>query len=98
MGLREPVAAETETKGQLSISVSLHLHPDTQTLVREFAEAMALKLRRSELRYGYSNGWLTDPWMDICRREFYSHIEKGDPRDVAIYAAFMWKRGWPILR
>lgn len=78
-----------------AIEMPAGLHPDTQRLVLDFAQVMAEKLHAAQDKYGYSNGWLTDPWMDICKDEFRKHIEKGDPRDVAIYAAFMWKRGWP---
>lgn len=70
------------------------LHPDSQALINELAIALAKKLLRSQKKYGYSNGWLTDDWEDDCREDFMKHVEKGDPLDVIAYAAFMWKRGW----
>lgn len=69
-------------------------HPDSRALVADFAHEMAIKLRYAERKYGYSNGWLTDDWQEKCGADLLKHLAKGDPRDVAIYAAFMWRRGW----
>jgi len=55
-------------------------------------------MRGAELKYGYSDHWLHGIWDTECRAQMREHIEKGDPRDVAIYAAFMWARGWPIVK
>lgn len=70
------------------------LHPDTAALVSNFAVALAAKLRNAEQKYGYSNGWLTDNWEAECRQQLDKHVAKGDPLDVAAYAAFMWRHGW----
>jgi hypothetical protein len=70
--------------------ISNALHPDTAKLVRRFARALANKLLVAQRKYGYSNNWLRDDWMDECRAELRRHIEKGDPRDVAAYCAFLW--------
>lgn len=70
--------------------ISNALHPDTAKLVRRFARALANKLLAAQRKYGYSNNWLRDDWMDECRAELRRHIEKGDPRDVAAYCAFLW--------
>lgn len=78
------------------VTLDENLHADSKQLVQVFAEAMAEKLRQAELKYGYSNGWLTDDWEIQCRRQMMEHVAKGDPRDVAIFAAFMWARDWPI--
>lgn len=91
---REEVARVEPTPGRLVVIVSDSLHPDTKNLVRDFAEQMAAKLRTAELKYGYRNGWLTQEWEAECRQHMLDHIVKGDPRDVAIYCAFMWSRGW----
>ena len=72
----------------------LSLHPDTAKLVDDFADALAEKLHATEVKYGYTNGWLTDNWENECRGQLQDHISKGDPLDVAAYAAFMWRRGW----
>lgn len=70
------------------------LHPYTANTLRRFANVLAEKLRQSEIKYGYSDGWATQDWQETCQRELLEHIGKGDPRDVAIYAMFMWHRGW----
>lgn len=79
---------------ELLVTVPESLHPDTKQLVRHFAEELAHKLRLAEERYGYRDGWLTQDWEAECREHMHKHIAKGDPRDVAIYCAFMWARGW----
>mgnify|MGYP001584552280 CR=1 FL=1 len=66
------------------------LNPATKLLVLRFAEALAEKLFVAEQKYGYSDGWLDDSWMDECRRKLREHTDKGDPRDVAAYCAFLW--------
>lgn len=66
------------------------LHPDTKDLVIRFSIALAEKLRMAEIKYGYSNAWLSSDWMDECRDKLYNHLQKGDPRDVAAYCAFLW--------
>lgn len=71
------------------------LHPATKKLVFQFAMALADKLHSAEQKYGYSDGWLTDDWMDECRAKLLEHIEKGDPRDVAAYCAFLWHHKQP---
>ncbi|HCJ3121280.1 hypothetical protein [Klebsiella pneumoniae] len=70
------------------------LHPTTSALVNDFATALAEKLRKAELKYGYSNAWTNNGWMTECLADFHRHIAKGDPRDVAAYCAFMWYHGW----
>jgi len=45
-------------------------------------------------KYGWTNEWLTSDWEEECREEMRIHLEKGDPRDVAIYAMFMIYRNW----
>jgi len=79
---------------QITIHVSGELHPDSALLVQKFALAMAGKLLRNQEKYGWLNEWNTRPWEDECRAGMMEHIKKGDPMDVAIYAAFMWYRGW----
>ncbi|SXG03124.1 Uncharacterised protein [Klebsiella variicola] len=70
------------------------LHPSTMALVNDFATALAEKLHKAELKYGYSNAWTNNGWMTECLADFHRHIAKGDPRDVAAYCAFMWYHGW----
>jgi hypothetical protein len=69
------------------------LHPATKKLVFDFACALADKLHEAEKKYGYSDGWRDNDWMDECRVKLREHVEKGDPRDVAAYCAFLWHHG-----
>lgn len=70
------------------------LHPDTQNLVADFCAALAEKLYKAQLKYGYDADWKQDGWPSQCQAHFHQHIAKGDPRDVAAYCAFMWYHGW----
>lgn len=69
------------------------LHPLTANLVVRFARALAAKLAAAEKKYGYTDGWRDQNWMDECRAKLVEHIAKGDPRDVAAYCAFLWHHG-----
>lgn len=67
-----------------------------EILMRDFCEALKEKSLNSIEKYGYSeDAWRDDvTWQDVCNKELIEHIQKGDPRDVAIYCAFMWHHGW----
>lgn len=71
-----------------------NLHPRTLDMVQRFAVALAKKLRLAEEKYGFGDGWADDHWEKECLAHFHSHIEKGDPLDVAAYCAFMWHHRW----
>lgn len=85
---------EAMEKAQQAPSMPLGLHQDTQKLVADFCTALAEKLYKAQLKYGYDTDWRQDWWQSQCREHFYQHIAKGDPRDVAAYCAFMWWHGW----
>jgi hypothetical protein len=70
------------------------LHPDTDALVDKFAEALKDKLAEAEAKYGHGNSWISPNWREKCQRDILNHVYKGDPRDVAAYAAFCWHHGW----
>lgn len=76
------------------VSVPKELAANSKKLIQNFAGALAEKLFAAEQKYGYSDGWICDNWKNKCQAELQAHIVKGDPRDVAIYAAFMWAHGW----
>lgn len=78
----------------IPIHVPVGLHEDTADLVARFAQALAEKLHKAEKKYGYSNRWKHDDWEADCAEKLIEHVEKGDPRDVAAYCAFMWHHGW----
>lgn len=91
-------AAESVVRARVVlVTVPEEMHVDSKRLVQRFAEELARKLRAAEERYGYGNGWLTQDWEAECRQHLLDHLAKGDPRDVAIYAAFMWARGWKTV-
>lgn len=71
-------------------TIPAELHHDTAKLVRRFAHALGNKLLSAQRKYGYSDNWMRDDWADECRAELTRHIQKGDPRDVAAYCAFLW--------
>lgn len=85
---------EALEKAQQSPIMPLGLHPDTQKLVTDFCTALAEKLYKAQLKYGYDTDWKQDGWPSQCQAHFHQHISKGDPRDVAAYCAFMWWHGW----
>lgn len=70
------------------------LCPSTERLVRDFATALAAKLKAAEDKYGYDTGWARDDWEGQCQADLRMHVEKGDPLDVAAYAAFCWFHKW----
>ncbi|MCS6029795.1 DUF551 domain-containing protein [Klebsiella quasipneumoniae subsp. quasipneumoniae] len=70
------------------------LNPETTDLVLRFASALADKLYKAEQKYGRSTDWMKDDWYGDCLQSLLEHIEKGDPKDVAAYCAFMWHHGW----
>ena len=68
-------------------------YPDPlEDLVQRFSAALLAKLKLA--RENRRNGWEQPDWEDACQRGLLRHIEKGDPRDVAAYCAFMWHHGW----
>jgi hypothetical protein len=74
------------------------LHEDTADLVVRFAEALAEKLYLSQKKYNYQNEWISPDWMDSCRTQLRSHLNKGDPIDVAAYCAFLWYHKEPTFK
>lgn len=87
-------AEQALEKAQQSPVMPLGLHPDTKKLVTNFCTALAEKLYKAQLKYGYDTDWKQDGWTSQCQAHFHQHIAKGDPRDVAAYCAFMWWHGW----
>jgi len=77
-----------------TISLPNGLNDDTANLVARFATALAEKLRKAEQKYGYDDGWMDEDWMRECADQLVEHVAKGDPLDVAAYAAFMWHHKW----
>lgn len=76
------------------ITLPDELHKDTAALVVRFAQALAVKLRKAEVKHGYSTDWQRDDWEEKCHEDMLEHLQKGDPLDVAAYCAFMWFHMW----
>ncbi|KVR21655.1 hypothetical protein WK13_34525 [Burkholderia ubonensis] len=81
----------------VTIQIPVGLHPETAKLVQGASTALANKLRRSELKYGYTNNWARPDWMDECRADMRAHMDKGDPLDVMAFAAFLWHHDEPTI-
>lgn len=70
------------------------LHPKTEKLVDDFAEALKRKLEITQEKLGYFDNWSYDDWEKNCQWQLTLHVAKGDPLDVAAYAAFCWYHSW----
>jgi hypothetical protein len=86
----EKLRRENGRLREIAIDMPDGINVGTEMLVRDFASALAEKLFDAEIKYGYSDGWSKPDWMDECRQKLIDHVEKGDPRDVAAYCAFLW--------
>jgi hypothetical protein len=86
--------AQSHIAAKEGIQMPAGLHPESKSLVLRFATAIAEKMYKSEVKYGWTNEWQTDDWEEDCKTGLYEHLKKGDPKDVAVYAAFMWHHGW----
>jgi hypothetical protein len=78
----------------IAVAVPRGLHPETKRLIQAFAVALADKARDAEVKHGFGDDWISNLTETECRIDLLKRLEKGDPRDVAIYCAFMWARGW----
>ena len=78
----------------LAFAVPRGLHAETKRLIQAFAVALADKARNAEVKHGFSDDWASKLTETECRIDLLGHLAKGDPRDVALYCAFMWARGW----
>ncbi len=85
-------------RGWVPLDVPMDLHVNTAKLVKDFAEALMVKLLKAQEKYGYADSWIYPNWMDECRQELRDHTEKGDPLDVAAYAAFLWYHKEPTVK
>jgi hypothetical protein len=61
-----------------AVSMPEDLHHDTKKLVCDFASALAEKLYKAQLKYGYSANWKNSDWQAECLKHFHQHIGKGD--------------------
>lgn len=65
------------------------------TAFRYFMRAAYSKAREARDKYNFPElGWATPDWQEELQRGIAEHVQKGDPRDVAVYAMFAWFHGW----
>jgi hypothetical protein len=97
--IMEEALEEVRRSGRLDIQervfAKMKPHDPLADLVAGFSKALLEKLRDAEAKYGYKNNWLRSDWEAECQKQLAEHLAKGDPRDVAAYAAFCWHHGWP---
>ncbi len=79
---------------QVAAAVAADAVERTDALVDRFAAAIKVKLARADARHGWDNAWASADWEVECRTDLGRHVVKGDPLDVAAYAAFCWHHGW----
>lgn len=61
-------------------------------LIHYFSKILKLKLRHV-VRTKNKEGWDNPDWtVEQIKQQIIEHVEKGDPRDVAILAAFWWNK------
>lgn len=87
---------EGTTKKEMYLNLAIlpaNIKQETVELVSGFMTSVASKLHDAEMKYGYEFDWMKPGWEDECRQHLMEHIQKGDPRDVAAYCAFLWFHG-----
>jgi len=82
----------------VEIALPATLNSKTRVLVKEVAEALALKLLKAEQKYGFTDGWAEEGWDNECREKLLAHLYKGDPLDVIAYSSFLWYHGQPTVK
>lgn len=58
---------------------NLKLHPATADLIDRFADALKEKAAAAELKYGYTDDWVSSEWQEALHVKLVEHVEKGDP-------------------
>lgn len=91
-----PAAALVELRATLSAQSPPPADDAEADLVARFSAALLAKLRASEAKYGWQRAWTKPDWQDELPAKLLQHVHKGDPIDVAAYAAFAWHHGWSV--
>jgi hypothetical protein len=93
--VKHSVESHSYRCGCRSVGECTHnLYAETEALsalVDDFAKAMKEKLRKrwSEGR----TGWDDPNWtVEDMKKQLIEHVDKGDPVDIANFAAFIWNR------
>jgi hypothetical protein len=85
-------------RGWLPLDVPTDLNLNTVKLVKSFAEALMLKLLAAQEKYGYTDQWMNPCIIPDLQQDLVEHMQKGDPRDVAAYCAFLWHHNEPTMK
>lgn len=85
-------------RGWLPLNVPTELHIETVKVVKDFAEALLMKLLAAQQKYGYTDHWMNPCIIPDLRQDLAEHMQKGDPRDVAAYCAFLWHHNEPTMK
>lgn len=90
---RRIVSASTSSQPAAAPSTELTQAAFDDRAVDRFSEAMKAKL--ADARAKGRRGWQHCEPQDLSRM-LHEHVEKGDPRDVANFCAFLWNMGEAI--
>lgn len=64
-------------------------------LLTKFSFVLLEKLLANERKYRFGDSWKVPNWESQLQRDLLHHVQKGDPRDTAIFSLFAWYHGWP---
>jgi hypothetical protein len=67
------------------------LRPKEAKMFRDFGRALRKKFLAK--KDAGKSGWDAPDWMEECREQLAAHLIKGDPLDVALFAAFLHYHG-----
>lgn len=75
-------------------SEEAELEREFKDLLEKFSAVLVEKLMANERKYKFGDSWKIPDWEEQLQRDLLHHIQKGDPRDTAIYSLFAWYHGW----
>ncbi len=84
------------TVGYDDAACTWYLHPETERLVDEFAQALKRRLLLAQLEGTFIHQWMNPEWRDQALERLKKNIAADQPLDVAAYAAFFWRHGWSM--
>lgn len=71
------------------------MQEEFEIILEGFSRILVAKLMQNEQKHKFGFSWKKSDWKEQLQRDLPEHVEKGDPRDVAIYAMFAWFHNWP---
>lgn len=64
--------------------------------LNRFNRVLLDKLLANERKYKFGWAWQVPDWEEQLQQDLLKHIEKGDPRDTAIFSLFAWYHEWKV--